>query len=301
MVSTLTAANQEFLNNLNRVTGRINQAALQISSGVRMRQVSDVPDQVSALLEARAALSTSQQISTNFVRLKGEVDAGEQAVQIAVQLFDRVQTLGATGVTGTQTASSRADLAQQLQSLEQQLVGLANTSFEGRFLFSGDSDQTAPYNFDLTQPNPVTAYQGSAATRQALHPNGTTFPLSLTAEQLFDSSDPATNVFSTINGLVTALQNNDETAIRTSNAGLFRVGDYLNQQLAFYGTTQNQVISATDFAQTQQTQLQTQIGTLQDTDTASAILDLTQSQTQQEAALSAQARIPRTTLFDFLG
>ena len=300
MVTTLTPANQQFVDNINQITGNINRDALELSSGVTMRTVSDKPDQVSQLLQARAALSATQQISTNLSQIKGESDAGEQALENAVQLFDQVQTIGATGASDTQTADSRATLAAQLQSIEQQMVGLANTSFQGRFLFSGDSDQVAAYTYDPAQANPVSSYQGAAATRQALHPNGTTFPTSLTAQQIFDSADPSTNVFATLTNLVTAFQNNDIPAIQTLNGGLSKIGDYLNQQLAFYGQVQDNVSSATDFAQNQQVQLQTEISTLQDTDSTAAILDLTQSQTTESAALNAEARIPRTTLFDFL-
>jgi len=49
-----------------------------------------------------------------------------------------------------------------------------------------------------------------------------------------------------------------------------------------------------------ETQLKTQIGNLDDADLTQAILDLTQSQTQQQAALQSRAMLPRTTLFDFL-
>jgi flagellin-like hook-associated protein FlgL len=49
------------------------------------------------------------------------------------------------------------------------------------------------------------------------------------------------------------------------------------------------------------TQLQTQISGLQDADETQSILQLTQAQTEQQAALQSFQQIPRTTLFDFLG
>jgi len=300
MIPSLNPKYQEFINNLDRVTTQLNNDQLDVSSGVRIRQVSDDPDQVSELLQARAALSSSQQISTNLTNLKTEVDTGEQTLESAVQLFDQVQTLAAEGATGTQTAATRATLAQQVQGIEQQFVGLANTQIQGRYIFSGDSDQTQPYSYDPAQADPVSAYQGSASTRVALDPHGSTFPIALTAQQIFDSSDPATNVFSSLNGLVTALQNNNQSGVETSVDGLSTVAQYLNDQLAFYGTTQDKISSATDYASTQQTELQSQLSNLQDTDMTATILDMTQSQTQQQAALGSEAQIPKSTLFDFL-
>ena len=300
MTASLNPVNQQYMNSLNRVIDRLNKDQLDISSGVKMRQVSDEPDQVSALLQARAALAASQQISSNLGNVKTEVDTAEQAVETAVQLFDQVQTIGAQGATGTQTAEVRATLANQLQSMEQQFVGIANTNIQGRYLFSGDTDQTAAYSYDATQANPVSAYQGSDSTRVVLDPNGGTFQVALTAQQIFDASDGSKSVFGAINGLIAALNNNDEAAIQTSVNGLKDVAQYLNDQLAFYGNTQNRVAAATDFAATQQTGLKAQISGLEDTDMTSAILDLTLAQTEEQAALAARAQAPRQTLFDFL-
>jgi flagellar hook-associated protein 3 FlgL len=300
MISSLQPSDQQFLNNLTAVSQRLSTDELQISSGVRMNQVSDYPDQVGPLLQARAALSTSQQISTNLGNVTTEVNGGEQALETAVSLFDQVQTTAAEGATGTATVATQQQLAQQLQSIQQEMVGLANNSIAGRFIFSGDTDQTQPYTYDSTQTPSVSAYQGATSTRVAQHPDGSTFPIALTAQQIFDSSDPTTNVFSAINNLSTDLQNSNATGIEADNAALAGVGAYLNSQLAFYGTTQDTITSATSYAQTQQTQLQTQISNLQDANVVTAITDMTESTTQEQAALESQARLPRQTLFDYL-
>jgi flagellar hook-associated protein 3 FlgL len=301
MISTLQPSDQQFINNLTAVSQRLSTDELQISSGVRMNHLSDYPDQVGPLLQARAALSASQQISANLGNVTTEVNGGEQALQTAVSLFDQVQTLGAEGASGTTTGATQQQLAQQLQSVQQEMVGLANTSVSGRYIFAGDTDQTQPYTYDPTQTPPVSAYQGATSTRVAQHPDGSTFPIALTAQQIFDSSDPTTNVFSAINNLITDLQNNNAAGIEADNTGLAGVGAYLNNQLAFYGTTQDTITSATTYAQTQQTELQTQISNLQDANEVTAITDMTEATTQEQAALESQARLPRQTLFDYLG
>jgi flagellar hook-associated protein 3 FlgL len=300
MISILDPSTQQFLNNLNRIGDAMTTAQQQMSSGLKVSSVSDAPDQISTLLQARGGLSSTQQILLNLGREKSEVDAGEQSLQSAVQLFEQAQTLGAEGATFTVTADQRATMAQQVGAIMQQMVGLAGTSVEGRFIFSGDSDQQAPYTIDLTQANPVSAYLGASATRVAQHPNGATFPIALTAQQIFDSSDPSTSVFATLNNLRTALQNNDDAAIQSAVNALPKAGAYLNHQLAFYGVTQNRLTQATSYGQTLETQLQTQISNIQDADLSGAILQLTQAQTQEQAALTARAQLPRTTLFSFL-
>ncbi len=300
MISSLSSANQAFVYSVDQITQQLDNDQLEVSSGVSMQQPSDAPDQVSELLQARAALASSQQISTNLSSVTAEVNTGEQSLETAVTLFTQVQTLAASAATGTATAATRSEDAQSLQAIEQQLVGLANTSIEGRYIFAGDSDQTAPYTYDPTQPDPVSAYQGTASTRQIQSANGSTFPVALTAQQIFDSTDPATNVFTAINSLVTAMNNNDQATIGTLVNGLPAIAAYVNQQLAFYGTTQDNLQDATTFATTQQTQIQGQISTLQDANETEVIEDMTQAQTQLQAALSSKADLPKTTLFDFM-
>jgi flagellar hook-associated protein 3 FlgL len=301
MLSSLDPATQQFLNSLNRISDRMTQAQQRISSGLKISQVSDAPNSVSLLLQAHANLNATTQTLADLGRVKAEVDTGAQALQNAVDIFDKVQTLGAEGNTDTQTAAGRVVIAQQLDSLQQQLVGLAGTAVEGRFIFSGDSDQQVPYTYTAGQANPISAYLGSSSTRVVQHPNGTTFPDSLTAQQIFDSADPTTNVFRSIQNLSTALKNNDSATIRTVFDGLSKVGEYLNSQLAAYGNTQNKVSDATDFGNTLQVQLQTQISSLADVDLTQAILDQTQAQTQMQAALQSRAKLPRSTLFDYMG
>lgn len=300
MTSNLQPLYQQFLNNVNQIGQEMSQAQTQLSTGLKVNVVSDQPDIISPLLQAQANLSSAQQVGTNLGEVSTEVNTGEQSISSATSLYDQVQSLSAEAATGTQTASGRQDIAQQLQSLEQQFVGLANTQVNGRYIFAGDSDQTQPYTFDSTQTDPVSAYQGSASTRTIESGNGTTFPVALTAQQIFDSTDPTTNVFTSINNLVTALNNNDQTAITAANAALPGVSTYLNQQLAFYGTAQDSVQSATTSNSTLVTQLQSQISGMQDADETQSILNLTQAQTDQQAALQSFGEIPRTTLFDYL-
>lgn len=300
MISSLNSVNQAFVNGVDQITSQLDNDELEMSSGLQMQNVSDSPDQVSELLQALASLSASQQISSNLSSVSTEVNTAEQSVSSAVTLFTQVQTIAAEAGSGTATAASMATDAQQIQSIEQQMVGLANTNIEGRYIFAGDSDQTQPYTYDATQPDPVSAYQGSASTREIQSPEGGTFPVALTAQQIFDSTDPTTNVFSTMNNLITAMNNGDQSSLQSQMSGLTTVSSYLNQQLAFYGTAQDNVTNATNYAQTQQTQLQAQIGNLQDADETSTILNMTQDQTQLEAAMQSEAQIPHTTLFDLL-
>jgi flagellar hook-associated protein 3 FlgL len=301
MISSLDSAAQVFLRGMEQIQQRSQRAQRELTTGLRINTVSDAPDQIASLWQTRSELAQTQQIDTNLGRVKSEVDTAEGALQSAVNLMDRAQTLGAQGASGTSSPQTRQDLANELGAVLQQMVSTANTTVGGRYIFSGDSDQVPPYSIDLTQATPIGAYQGSAATREVQHPDGSQFAVSKTAQDIFDSPNAQQNVFVTLNNLRVGLLNNDQAAITAAMSNLQPASGYLNEQLAFYGTVQNRVASGIDFSKNYETQLQTQLSGIEDADLSQSITELQQAQTQQQAALASRAKMPRTSLFDFLG
>ena len=97
------------------------------------------------------------------------------------------------------------------------------------------------------------------------------------------------------------MQNNDQAGIDAAIPTLASAATYLNQQLASYGAIQDNVNNAITSGQTMNTQLQTQLANIQDADAAQAITNMQQAQMQQQAALGAEAQMPRTSLFNYLG
>ena len=213
--------------------------------------------------------------------------------------MERARVLGVQGAGTTQLPEVRTTLADELDGILRQMVSMSATQVQGRFIFSGDSDALAPYTWDETQLNPIVGYSGSAATRLVMHPSGTTFAVAHTAKEIFDANGESS--FQAIQTLSAALRAGDDTAIGNGIVAVRTAGDHLNRQLAFYGVGQGQVAQALDSASKKELRLNTEISTVQETDLTAAILDLQQATTQQNAALQARAKLPRTSLFDFLG
>ena len=301
MISSLNASNSEFLAQLNAIKGRMDKAQKQLSSGLRINDASDAPDQISELLSARSSLASTQTTNQNLSRVKTEVDSSESALQQASSAIERARVLGTQGANTAETVDTRKTLGDQIGAILEQLVGISRTSVEGRYIFSGDADQTAPYTVDLTQANPLSGYQGSPnATRQVQHPNGTTFTVAETAQQIFDAPATSDNVFSSLVALRSALLNNDSAGISSALNTLGTASTYFERQLATYGTAQNKVADAASYGSSLELNLKTQISEIQDADLTQSILELNQALTAQKAALQAKSSVQPTSLFDFL-
>jgi len=135
MISRLDSSSEQFLSALGVSTRKLNRAQLELTSGKRVNTVSDDPDQVSSLLQARADLGSTTQTKTNLGRVKTEVDTAESSIATAVSLVEHARVLGSQGATGTASANTRADIAGQLGDILNQLVAITNTTVEGRNIF----------------------------------------------------------------------------------------------------------------------------------------------------------------------
>jgi flagellin-like hook-associated protein FlgL len=76
--------------------------------------------------------------------------------------------------------------------------------------------------------------------------------------------------------------------------------DHLNQQLGLIGIAETRVADSTTAAAQSVTTEQQNLSGLRDADTAGDAIQLTQLNTQQQAALSARAKMSQYNLFDFL-
>ncbi len=308
---------ERFLADLNRINARAARAQRQISSGLRVAAASDDPERVGDLLTARMRLDQTVQIRANLGRAKAEVDTAEQSIQSAVKMLERAAQLGVQGASNLQTPATRRTIGTEVEALLEELVLIAATRVEGRYVFSGDADQAPPYTLDLNQPNGVSAYAGSSATREVMHPAGARFGIARTAQEIFDSPDPGASVFAAVNALRVALLNGPtvpeddpayqgqlEAQTAAIDAALLSVRSaqaHLNVELSFYGGVQTKVKGALDFAYKLEVRQQNILSAVRDADVTAAAIELNQARIHQEAALSARAHLPQGSLFDYLG
>jgi flagellar hook-associated protein 3 FlgL len=307
MITNLNPESALFIANVNRIQQSIAEANNQVSSGKKINVASDAPDQIDTLLQLRANLQQNTQVQSNLTIATTDANAADSALSSAIQLMDNALSLASQGATATTDASGRLSIAQQIQGVQQQMVSYSQTTVQGRFIFSGDQDTLPVYSWDSTAPNPVVQESNPASTRVIQDPAGGSFPASQTAQTIFDDRDPVTgnpnqdNVFNALNTLYQALENNDTTGINNAIPLLKSASAQLNTMQAFYGNVEDRIQNATDFANNYNVQLQTQISQTEDADITSAATELTEGNTQLQAAFQMQGQMPHSSLFNYLG
>ena len=305
MLPFLSGPNQQFLSDLQRINSEMTDVSKQLSSGLRVSSVADDPAAVESIMLNQSRIAQLTQTQTNLNNLKPELETGDTVLQRAMQQVESAISIASESTSPLQNPSSLQQLTIQVQGILENLVNLSATSSGGRYIFSGDLDQQALYTLDPTQPTGVRQLATATNTRGITDANGVQIWLGKTASEIFDARDssnnPATdNVFAAVNSLLLGLQNNDKVATEASIANLKAADSHLNEELGYYGIGQARVNDTLTTISSSLVSVQTDQSSLRDADMASAAVELQQLTVQQQAALSAKAKIGGTNLFDFL-
>jgi flagellar hook-associated protein 3 FlgL len=306
MITNLSPSSEAFMANIDRVQRNVEEASRQVSSGKRVNVASDAPNEIDTILQLRSDEVRNSQIQANLGVAQADADAADGALTSATQLMDRATVLAAQGANFTVDATGRQNIAGEVQSLLEQMTAISNTTVQGRYIFGGDQDTTPPYEVDLTAANGAARLTSSPATRRVESAAGGSFAVSQGAQDIFDARNPddtlaSSNVFAALNNLRLGLLANDTAQITAASASLQLASDHLNTAQAFYGTVQNRITDATNYSATYDVQIKTELSQKEDADITTAALTVTEGNTQLQAAFQMQAKMPRTTLFDFMG
>ena len=280
---------------LNQTQLATQKAELEISSGRSVNEPSDNPTAAALLVENNDQATFNSGYLQTLSSVQGQLSTGDSTLSSVVTALQRAISLGVEGANGTLSDSERAAVADELQGIQSQLVSLANTSYQGRYVFAGTNTNTPPYVADNTVPSGV-RYVGNSGVNQVPIGNGYKLTVNQPGSQLF--SAPGNDVFLSINNLIQALQTN--TGIDTAVSSVSAAYSYLSGQRVFYGNAMNQAQSQTTYLNTAKLQISQQENTLAGADLATAATNLTQFEISTQATLAAISKYSQMNLFDYL-
>ncbi len=287
----------EILNDLWQSQAQEQTAIEELSTGRRVNLPSDDPGAAAADVQNQAYQAQNDQYLQNTSNLDGMFQTADSALSSVVTALNQAVSLGTEGAGGTLSASQQQALAVQVQGIQSQVVQLANTSYEGSYLFGGTATQSAPFSLDPTSPSGV-SYSGNNGVNSVEIASGRTIQTNLPGSQIFQGSSG--NVMGSLQQLVTALQSGDSTSIGTATTAISSALSNLSEQRMFYGNAVDQLNANQTSLQQEQVNLQTQDTNLVGADEATAATDLSQAQASQSATLAALAQIIPQSLLNYL-
>jgi len=280
---------------LNQTQLEAQEAALQISTGKSVNVPSDNPTAAGLLVENNDQATFNSGYLQSISAVQGQLSTADSTLSSVTSALQQAISLGVEGANGTVSASDQAAIVVQLQGIQSQLVSLANTTYQGNYVFGGSITNTAPYVVDDASPSGVD-YVGNSDVNEVSIGNGYKLAVNQPGSQLF--SAPGNDVFLAVNNLIQALQTN--SGISTAVNAVSAASSYLSAQAVFYGNATDQTQSQTTYLNAAQLQISQQQNTLGGVDLATAANNLDQSNTDTQAALAAISKFSQNNLFDYL-
>jgi len=270
------------------------QLTNELSSGLRVSSLS--VDPTAAAQSSLLNTEISQQ--DTYV----QVASGESSrLQVADSTLGEVVTqltsaisLAVQGGNGTLNASNQSSVAQQLTAIRDTVLGLANTSYSGTYLFSGSQGTTKPFSLDTSTVPATATYAGDSTVQSVVTPTGQSIQVNLPGSTVFSG------VLGALNQLIADFSSTNVSAsVAADTPALTAALGGLSTQRSVLDSSLSRLQSTSTYAQTQQANLTIAQGSLVASDPTTVATQLSASETQHQALLSVITALGKTDLFDY--
>lgn len=302
-ITSSMMANETLLN-LNNQQGQIGTLSQEISSGQQLLSPSDDPVSWSQAMSANQTVREYNSFVSNVNFATGWGQATESALNQLSDLLSQAQQVAETASSSTDNSQSGA-LTSEVNTILQQAETVANTQYEGQYIFSGTATDTEPYSIDsstgdVTYSGNSDSIEVQTSTSSGSQGGLTAVNMNMNGNDILGAEGGGVNVLNAIWSLGQAIQSGNSTDVSSS---LTTIGDAFNQvndQLATVGTMVSGLTNQQSALSTMVTNEKGVLSNLDDTDMTSAVTKLSQAQTTYQAALQVTSLLDSLNLASIL-
>jgi flagellar hook-associated protein 3 FlgL len=286
---------QMTLANLTQAMDRVDTTQQELSSGKKINQPSDDPYGTSLSLQLRGQLSQLDSYSRNVDDGSAWAQTASTSLSQMDSIVQRVRELTLQAANGSDTAAddqaATAEVNQLITAVKQQ----ANAQYNGQYIFSGTSTQTAPYQSGSTD-----AYQGGTGAIMRTIGPGASIQVNADISQVLGSGGGDGKLIDTLRTIASDMQSGNASALGADISKLDANASTLGQAEANMGAIGNQLQMASTRLSALQLDDTQVLSNTEDADMAQTEIDFSTQQAALQAALQAGAKIVQSSLMNFL-
>jgi flagellar hook-associated protein 3 FlgL len=272
------------------------QLSSELSSGVSITSLSQNPVGAgqNVLLLNQIQQDDSFTASSNLVT--GQLQVADSALGSVVSELTQAVTLATSANNGTMNASDVKSIGGQISGILDEVQSLANTSYQGQFIFAGGQTGAAPFSTSAAASPGVTTYSGDEDVNHLELPNGQKIQLNVPGDQIFLGGG-TNSVFGALNALVADYSSgtvNTSQAVSDTEA-LGTALNYVSQQRVTVDNSITQLRAASSAVTNEQTQLTTAQTDLMQADIPTVSTQFSLAETQQTALEDVIAQLESTS------
>lgn len=284
---------QQSLTGLQENLKRIQRLQENLATGLRINRPSDDPSGAAQVIR----FDTLQNQINQYVR---NTDAAQIALNVtdtvlaeAVKILEGAKAVALSEASGGSTAEGRAISSLQIQNAFNQLVQIANTTFNGQYIFSGFATDTPAYDN-------AGVYQGDGGAVQIEIGPGATVARNLPGENVFGTASGGVDIFALLTNLKTAIDANDTATIQSLLAPLSDAVQQVAESEAEVGVRLQGIEAARQRHQSLSLAVAQIRSGREQADMAQVITEFSIQEAVLKAVQDSTARILQTSLLDFL-
>ncbi len=288
-------------NALDQTQLRQQQWSQELSSGVRVNSLSDDPLAAGENVLLLNQIQRDDTFTQSSSLVEGRLQVADSALGSVVSQLTQAISLATSANNGTMSPGDVKSVASQISGILDEVQSLANTSYQGQYIFAGGKSSTAPFSTSTASSPAVTSYGGDGGVNYLETPNGQRVQLNVPGDQIFLGSG-ANSVFGALNNLVADYASGTVNAAQAAadTASLNTALGYLSQQRVVIDDSISRLTAASDSVTSEKTQLTTAQTNLMQADVAQVATQLSLAETQQTALMSVISQLGSGSLFDKL-
>jgi flagellar hook-associated protein 3 FlgL len=271
----------------------------ELSSGLAVSSLSDNPVAAGQASMLTSTISQDDTFVQTAATAESLMQVADSALGSVVTQLTSALSLAVEGNSGTESASDLTALSQQLGSIRDQVVALANTSYQGTYIFAGSDGDVQPFAVDTSTTPATTTYYGDTQVGSVTTENGQQIQTGLAGSAVFLA--PGADVMTALNNLVADFAGGTVSGTASTDIGVLQTAlSNVSQQRLSLDSSLNRIQTASSFTQTDATNRTATVSTLVSADPATVATQLSSAETQNQALMSVIATVEKQSLFDMI-
>ncbi|HBU49447.1 MAG TPA: hypothetical protein DEB46_14165 [Myxococcales bacterium] len=270
----------------------------QLASGHRFSRPGEDPAAMSRLVRIERYEGDLERYRSNIDFGEGMINTANDAYQAIIEVLNDARTTANMMADSFQNGE-RQSQAETVQSMLDSLKSLANTQFDGLFVFGGHLNATAPYVEDPLDSDNV-AFVGDAGVLEVDVGEGSRVRINHNATVGLNGAGGGVDIFALTQQLRDALSADDQGAVQASLDEWETAIDQVTQAQSDMGANFQRLQTHKRINEVFKVELERTRSSLQDTDFAEAASELSLRQTAYEASLASSARVQGLSLLNYM-
>lgn len=264
----------------------------QAATGKKFQTIDADPVSAERVRMLREAKEAALHYETNITRSKTQLDTADTALDEATNLLIRAKEIALAMGNETTAAPERSISAQEIVSLYDSMLNVANTEAAGEFIFAGFMTNTRPF-----QPNGT--YVGDSNLKEVDVGPSSRAVVGVSGENTFTVAG-GIDVFGELEALRVALLADDDVGIQTAIGTLDSCLQQVTRSRTDVGLKLNRLDVSENVRQTLEDSLTKEESSVIDIDPVDTFMHLNETASALQEAMSVAQKVTSNTLLSHL-